>query len=231
MKKKLVGVLILLIVVTGVFYFARNDNQKLKPLPTKDNPSPSGLYADIPPFEEWGWKEEKDEEGNVVYRIKFPPKETYVSGVYIPGRNNILIIAFPNEGQNYSNISDYYKENKENVFIGKFWSSLGDSNLGKYYTHKIVDSGPTYEISDHYILTKENIVIIGFDFVNDCNKVSIKEENINICREYFQIYLPIVEKALSTLEIPDYLDDRGLAPEELREIKLLPDELRVYEVR
>src|SRR3989338_3725476 len=78
MQKKLISVLILLIIGAGVFYFTRNTSQKLKPLPTKDNSSPSGLYADVPPFKEWEWMEEKDEEENVVYRIKLPGNDKYI---------------------------------------------------------------------------------------------------------------------------------------------------------
>ena len=39
----------------------------------------------------------------------------------------------------------------------------------------------------------------------------------------------ILIKSLYTLEIPDYVDDRGFATS--TETKLLPDELRVYEAR
>jgi len=67
----------------------------------------------------------------------------------------------------------------------------------------------------------------------NCHRVSsiIRENHLDVyqeCLEYMQIYLPIVEKALSTLEILDYIDDRGFATSTT--IKLLPDELRVYEV-
>ena len=105
MQKKFIGVLILLIVIAGVFYFTQDNSRKLKPLPTKDNPSSSGLYANILPFEEWRWK--RDGEGTMIYKIKFPP----IDGGYIMGSerlsafNNILRISiFRRDARDESNI-------------------------------------------------------------------------------------------------------------------------------
>jgi len=71
--------------------------------------------------------------------------------------------------------------------------------------------------------------VIGYDYADNCKTLFQETPDANRCLDYMKIYLPIVEKALSTIEIPDYVDDRGFATS--TEIKLLPDELRVYEVK
>ena len=94
--------------------------------------------------------------------------------------------------------------------------------------------GGVYKDKLYYILAKKNILLVRIDYDEECLEVDYdpkKDFRELNCQDYYQIYLPIVEKVLSTLEIPDYLDDRGFAPEELWDIKLLPDELRIYEVR
>jgi hypothetical protein len=105
-----------------------------------------------------------------------------------------------------------------------------DSNLGKYRAHLILNYASTVVAYEYYLLMEDNLLVITFDFDPRCiSGTEELPEYLSYCTNYFQIYLPIVEKALSTLEIPDYVDDRGYATS--TEIQLLPDELRVYEVR
>ena len=69
------------------------------------------------------------------------------------------------------------------------------------------------------MLTKQNIVEINIDYPNGCiewNKgdqleSGETEQLLALCKGYFGIYMPIIDKILSSLLLENYVDDRGFA--------------------
>ena len=155
MQNKFILLVVIVLALGGLLYFvSNNDRAKLKPLPTKDNPTLSGLYSNVPPFSEWQWKEGKDTEGNIVYRIKLPNINVFVDGTYTPGLGDSQYLFFKIENNKYNNIIDYSIKNPE-TFVRKFWNQIGGSSLGKYYTYQVKDVGPQYGRVQNYIQTKK----------------------------------------------------------------------------
>ena len=247
MTKKIILSVLAVTIFLGIFLFLKNSGNKvLKPLPTKNNPSPSGLYTEVPPFDQWEWQEGKDLNGVLIYKIKLPPINTnyVVVEKYPVSLINTLSISTVNrdapsyiyidlKNSSSTNIEDFYLHS-EKYFLRKWASQIPNANIGKYRSHAVENFQRISNIQ-YYFLTSSSLINLVFDYdenflddksLFDNTSLGIDRE---LGREYMKIYLPIVEKALSTLEIPDYVDDRGFATS--TEIKLLPDNLRVYEVK
>ncbi len=222
--------IVLIVLCAGVFLYGRGrengqpniQQYTFDTLPTKDNPSPHGLYSNVPPFEEWEWKEEYDDEGELVYRIKLPPAEEYVGGVndnYLDGYWNKARISKGLPGVLLeNNIQQYYTVNKKG-FLVHGTINVGTSTISKYWTHRSYDTGGGTRTDRFYILTKKNLLSTKIDF-EECSRFLKYEYDselkFSLCIDYHSTYLPIVDKALETLEIPNYVDDRGFVPENER---------------
>ena len=263
-KKKIIVLAILFVAGIGYFYLNGGKVGRFQPLPTKEQPTSTGLYSSVPPFDQWLWKEGKDKEGDVVYRIKLPQKKPYVK--YVLGLKNdvfknFIDIEYINRDSvikrnkeaisNFEEVTGTPKEipnesiddegnimkfvNKYDLFFARKWFiDIGDVNLDNYRTFSGKYVFPSISEQWYYALTRDGVVWISINNDSGCESISDTvrtnhPEYYSECLEYHSIYLPIVEKALSTLEIPDYVDDRGFASS--TEIKLLPDSLRLYEVR
>ena len=199
----------------------KNMRYTLETLPTKENPSPTGLYSNVPPFEKWEWREGYDDEGKLVYRIKLPPIVSFTTGVD-SYKNNLDIFFLErerwlsdegllNEGRD---ILEFYN-NSEQLFEGKKTKQITNYALSKYHSHRQYIYFYTPPIEEYWILTKKNLIFISIDSGLGClgGGGGYNDRDIDLCKEYFSIYLPIVDKVISTLEIPDYVDNRGFVPE------------------
>ena len=177
MKKYLLPILIFIILV-AIYLTYKPSQPKLLSLPTKEHPAPSGLYTEIPPFDEWQWKEGKNEKGSIVYRIKIPPDDKFISGLKPLSEfwNQVHIYIYKRTNDSSKNISEYY-ENHEDEFLSHLISQIGNFSLYKYNSHLSIDRGGVYKENLYYILTEHNLLLDRKDYDPECLLSTYKSSN------------------------------------------------------
>ncbi len=153
MKNKYLLIIIILAIGTLGYYLSL---PRLKPLPTKENPTKIGLYANVPLFDVWTHGEKKNTD-NLIYKVILPPVEVYVSGTdkFRPNLNLVDIYILPLLDVSSVNIQEYYLNNKRD-FLAQHTEYYPNSNLGKYYAFRNVDANGSNYQDDYFILTKKS---------------------------------------------------------------------------
>jgi len=223
MKNKLSYIILLVVVIASLIFLMRMgefpQSKDFRPIAT-DSKS-------------WPLVQKKDTFGNPIYSIKMPQPATderasgYVefsdTSVLKPNiLNKLIILAKPND-DNVKNIDEYFTKHPfpDEDDYGTLYYGGKPVFVGKYRAYKVHTSDR--DLTNHqtilFMLTKQNIVEINIDYPNGCiewNKgdqleSGETEQLLALCKGYFGIYMPIIDKILSSLLLENYVDDRGFA--------------------
>jgi len=232
-----IGIIIVLLVV---FILMWSDIFPIRPIfsPMPEFSSAGNFMPNVPPFEKWQVLEIKDPSGALVAKIILPsPNLSASANSYVTGNsetsNPSIRLLSPSiisiQVGTYNNINDYLASSDNPKIYGRTTLEPEDIVVGEYYAAAIDDYyDEYYNVRKIYILSKKNILILTLDYPGVCkhwNKGDDPEQFVpkllGECADYFSVYLPIVEKALSTLEVYDYVDNRGFADSPDGTVKLV----------
>lgn len=219
---KILIISLILVAAVGYAYAVTRDE-----FPTVD-----GFVQLVGAVRDWHTNDGKNEVGGVVYRVVMPELTTDERApgyVLIPDEywsevagNKVTIRLLPINGSATGNIEEYMASNKPNPddLIGPYTYGEQPTTLGTYHAYMIRNSD--FYLVRHrtfvYLLTETNLVQIGFDYPNGCIEWQSgqmvqkgdDEATILLCKKYFKVYTPIVEKILSSFHLEKYKDNRGL---------------------
>lgn len=178
---------------------------------------------------QWSVVSKDDAAGNLVYFVKLPKvtdDESDRGYVDLHG-DDYAALAFLNKVKvssesittQYKNIDEYGIAKQYDINDGSGYYGQKSVSLGKYRAFLIHKSDRDYvrHTSIISVLLKGEVLTITLDYPNGCldwkagdpvDKGQTTEVIIG-CQQYFKVYMPIVEKILSMLSVPGYIDDRG----------------------
>ena len=233
--KKLSIVLIVLIAVGALiygFWFKKNQGEFL---------DVDGYVSTIGNSADWPLFEGKNDVGTVVYTINKPVHTSEKETKYVefsdeewfkPFISNKVVIRIMPRLDNSSNIDEYMSRHapkstndpRDTMYYGEM-----PTMLGQYRAYKIrsSDGGLVEHRTLLYFLTESGVVEITLDHPNGCIEWDPSEiipkgdprESLEICKKYFAVYMPIVEKILSMFTLEQYRDNRGFVPPKSFSIK------------